>query len=140
LIVVDTSAIMAIVLAEDDADNLLTVVSNADEAFMAAPSVLELEIVLRAKTGSRGRSATQLLSELAISIVPFSADHLDEAIAAFSRFGRGRHPAGLNFGDCFSYALAKSLGAALLFKGDDFSQTDIIPAMPASLPPATPAP
>ena len=129
MIVVDSSAIIAIVLAEDDADSLLTVVSNADEAFMAAPSVLELEIVLRAKTGNRGRSAAQVLSELAISIVPFSANHLAEAIAAFSRFGRGRHPAGLNFGDCFSYALAKALAAPLLFKGDDFARTDIRPAL-----------
>ena len=66
-----------------------------------------------------------LLEGLKLETVPLSADHARLAIDAFRRFGKGRHPAGLNFGDCFSYALAKATGEPLLFKGDDFSQTDI---------------
>jgi ribonuclease VapC len=128
LIVVDTSAIVAIALDEPDAGGLLTELSNADEAFIAAPSVLELEIVLTSKTGTNGPSARRVLHDLAIEIVPFSLEHLAEAVEAFGRFGRGRHPAGLNFGDCFSYGLAKALGAPLLFKGDDFARTDIASA------------
>jgi ribonuclease VapC len=70
-----------------------------------------------------------LLKALRLDIVPVSAGHAGRAIDAFRRFGKGRHPAGLNFGDCFSYALAKATGQALLFKGDGFSRTDIKPAV-----------
>jgi ribonuclease VapC len=129
LIVVDTSAIIAIALDEPEAEPLLTAVSNADEAFIAAPTALELEIVLRSKTGPQGPSAKQVLQQLAVEIVPFSTEHLAEAIAAFGKFGRGRHPAALNFGDCFSCGLAKALGAPLLFNGDDFARTDIPSAL-----------
>lgn len=66
-----------------------------------------------------------LMKETSIDIVPFAATHVRLAVDAFRRFGKGRHPASLNFGDCFSYALAKATGEPLLFKGDDFSQTDI---------------
>lgn len=131
MIVVDTSAIIAITLDEQDAGSLLTAVSKADEAFIAAPSALELEIVLRSKTGRTGPSARRVLQNLAIETVPFSLEHLAEAIDAFGRFGRGRHPAQLNFGDCMAYALAKSLNAPLLFKGDDFTRTDIQSALTA---------
>lgn len=129
MIIVDTSAVMAIALAEPDSDRFLTVVSDADEALISAPTVLELEIVLRGKVGTQGRPATQMLQDLAITIAPFTLDHLAEAVSAFRRFGKGRHPAALNFGDCFSYALAKAEGVPLLFKGDDFSKTDIVPAL-----------
>ena len=129
MIVVDTSAIIAITLDEQDADSLLTAISKADEAFIAAPSALELEIVLRSKTGPTGPSARRVLQSLAIETIPFSLEHLAEAVDAFGRFGRGRHPAQLNFGDCFAYALAKTMGAPLLFKGDDFAQTDLKSAL-----------
>lgn len=131
MIVVDTSAIIAIALDEPDSGALLTAVSKADEAFIAAPTALELEIVLRSKTGPDGPSTRRVLQHLAIEIMPFSLEHLAEAIDAFGKFGRGRHPAQLNFGDCFSYGLAKSLDAPLLFKGDDFLQTDIRSALEA---------
>lgn len=129
MIVVDTSAIIAITLAEQDADSLLTALSKADEALVAAPSALELEIVLRSKTGPNGPSARRVLQNLAIETVPFSLEHLAEAIDAFGKFGRGRHPAQLNFGDCMAYAVAKVLDAPLLFKGDDFAKTDIRSAL-----------
>jgi len=131
LIVVDTSAIIAITLHETDADRFLTAVSTADEACIAAPNALELEIVLRSKTGPDGPSARRVLQDLAIETIPFSLEHLAEAIDAFGTFGRGRHPAQLNFGDCFAYALAKTLNAPLLFKGDDFARTDIPSALTA---------
>lgn len=129
MIVVDTSAIIAITLDEQDADSLLTAISKADAAFIAAPSALELEIVLRSKTGPNGPSARRVLQSLAIETIPFSLEHLAEAFDAFGRFGRGRHPAQLNFGDCFAYALAKTMGAPLLFKGDDFTKTDLTSAL-----------
>lgn len=129
MIVVDTSAIIAITLDEQDAGSLLTAVSKADEALVAAPSALELEIVLRSKTGPNGPSARRVLQNLAIETVPFSLEHLAEAIDAFGKFGRGRHPAQLNFGDCMAYAVAKVLDAPLLFKGDDFAKTDIRSAL-----------
>lgn len=129
MIVVDTSAIIAITLDEPDADNLLTAVSTANDVFIAAPTALELEIVLRSKTGPNGPSALRVLQSLAVETVPFTLDHLAAAIGAHSKFGRGRHPAQLNFGDCIAYALAKSLNAPLLFKGDDFAKTDIQSAL-----------
>lgn len=129
MIVVDTSAVIAITLEEPDADNLLTAVSTANEAFIAAPTALELEIVLRSKTGPNGPSASRVLQSLAVKTVPFTLDHLAAAIGAYSKFGRGRHPAQLNFGDCMAYALAKSLNAPLLFKGDDFGKTDVHSAL-----------
>ncbi len=129
MIVVDTSAIIGIALDEQDAGPLLSAISAADEALISAPTALELEIVLRGKTGPNGPSAKRVLEDLVIDIMPFSAEHLVEAIAAFNRYGRGRHPAALNFGDCFSYGLAKTMGAPLLFKGDDFAQTDIRSAL-----------
>lgn len=129
MIVVDTSAIIAITFDETDADRFLTAVSTVDEACIAAPNALELEIVLRSKTGPNGPSARRVLQNLAIETIPFSLEHLAEAIEAFAKFGRGRHPAQLNLGDCFSYGLAKSLSAPLLYKGDDFARTDIPSAL-----------
>lgn len=126
---VDPSAIIAIALNEPDADRLLGVLVDADAASISAPSVLELDIVIKSKTQQRGQSALEVLRQLSIDVVPFTEDHLAEAIAAYGMYGKGNHPAGLNFGDCFSYALARSLSAPLLFKGADFAKTDIVPAL-----------
>jgi ribonuclease VapC len=82
--------------------------------------------VLLGRRGERGLSDFRaFMSRAAVQVAPFSPEHLDLAIDAFRRYGKGRHPAGLNFGDCFFYALAKATGEPLLFKGDEFSQTDI---------------
>ena len=93
---------------------------------MSAATRVELGIVIEAKKGSAG---TQLLEELlgriGIEIVPVDADLAEQAMVAWRRFGKGRHPAGLNFGDTFSYALARRMGQPLLFVGDDFSLTDV---------------
>jgi len=98
----------------------------AETRLVGAPTMVEASMVLLGRTGEE--SLTDLRDFCArggVDTVPFGAEHVDLAIDAFRRFGRGRHAAGLNFGDCFSYALAKATGEPLLFKGDDFSQTDI---------------
>lgn len=125
MIVVDTSAIVAVLFGEDGsadlADQLL-----GQPCVMSAVTRVELGIVIEARTGAAG---TQLLDELlaraAVDVVPVDADLAAEAIVAWRRFGKGRHQAGLNFGDVFSYALARRLGQPLLFVGDDFSHTDV---------------
>jgi len=125
VIVVDTSAIVAVLFGEDGSAELERRLF-AEQCVMSAATRVELGIVIEAKTGSEG---TQLLEELlgrvAIEVVAVDAELAEEAIVAWRRFGKGRHQAGLNFGDTFSYALARRLGQPLLFVGDDFSRTDI---------------
>lgn len=129
MIVVDTSALLAVLLLEPDAAAYATAIAAEPDRMMSTVSLLEASLVLASK---RGASAVRELDEIVkaapIRAVPFAADHVAIARDAFMRFGKGRHPAGLNFGDCASYALAKALDARLLFKGDDFSRTDITPA------------
>lgn len=129
MIAVDTSALMAILRAEPEADQFLSTLLER-ESCLSAGSVLELCIVAsrwRPKDGDR--LATALLDQLEIKIVTVDASLSKAACEAFLMFGKGRHPAALNFGDCFSYALAKSRDLPLLFKGDDFAKTDIRPAL-----------
>jgi ribonuclease VapC len=93
---------------------------------MSAASLLETAIVIEARYGEPGgNELDQLLQKAQIKIEPVTVEQAEVARRAYRSYGKGRHPAGLNFGDCFSYALAKVLGEALLFKGDDFSKTDI---------------
>nr|WP_243448289.1 type II toxin-antitoxin system VapC family toxin [Candidatus Thiosymbion oneisti] len=90
-------------------------------------SFVELSIIIQSRYGPDGiRDLDLFLSRVAIVLIPVDSDQAYIARQAFRRFGKGRHPAGLNYGDCFSYALAKSLGEPLLFKGRDFSQTDLV--------------
>ena len=126
-VVVDTSALAAVVFGEDDAAALLAVMSRgAGDLAMSAATALEVGIVVEAKQGPRATADLKLLlAGLQVRVVPLDEDQALVAVAAWQRFGKGRHPAALNLGDCFSYALARTLGAALLFKGDDFAQTDI---------------
>jgi ribonuclease VapC len=125
VIVVDTSAIVAILFDEDGSDELERHLLE-ERCVMSAATRVELGIVIEAKTGPAG---TQLLDELLarvqIEVMPMDAGLAELAIVAWRRFGRGRHEAGLNLGDTFSYALAQHLGQPLLFVGDDFSQTDV---------------
>lgn len=126
MIVLDTSAVMAILLREPDAQAFATAIEASSRLFMSSGTFLELNIVadrLRETAGSA--DAQRFVTESAIEIVPFDDRHAHIASDAYRRFGKGRHQAGLNFGDCFSYALAKSLDAPLLFKGDNFTLTDI---------------
>lgn len=96
---------------------------------MSVASVLETSIVVETRFGEAGgRELDLLLHRVPIDVVGVTVEQLEVARKAFRRFSKGRHPAGLNFGDCFTYALAKVSGEPLLFKGDDFGKTDVIPA------------
>lgn len=125
--VIDTSAIVALIEAEPTAEALLLAIQSDEQRLVSAVSVLEAGIVLESRRPASGRAALdRLLEALSIEIVPFDADQLARARDGFRRFGRGRSAkARLNFGDCCSYALAKSLDEPLLFVGDDFSHTDL---------------
>jgi UPF0110 protein rv2759c/MT2829 len=121
-VIIDTSAAVAIINEEPDAPVFAEALSRADTARISAASVLELSIVLRERPGMAERFVTWADLE----VLDINAEHLYEAIRAQERFGRGSgSPAKLNFGDCFSYAAAKVTGEPLLFKGDDFTHTDI---------------
>lgn len=130
-VVVDTSSMAAVVLGEPDAERHLAVLSaHAGDVHLSAASAVELGIVVAAKQGAEATADLQrLIALIGVITVPFDADQAVAAVAAWHRFGKGRHPAGLNLGDCFSYALAKVSGLPLLFKGGDFHQTDITGAL-----------
>ncbi len=124
--VVDSSALVAILRGEPEEPAFRNAIRTAPNRLLGAPIRVEASMVALGRRGEPGLEQMQALIErLELEIVPLSDDHAKLAIEAFRRFGKGRHPAGLNYGDCFSYALAKSTGEPLLFKGDDFSQTDI---------------
>jgi ribonuclease VapC len=124
--VIDTSAIIAIMLREPDRRSLLEKIVFADHRQLSAVSYMEAAMVLIGHFGDGAETALdQMLHEAQIVVVPVSIADARLAIAAFRQYGKGRHPAGLNFGDCFSYALAKSCAEPLLFKGFDFAKTDI---------------
>lgn len=129
-LVADTSAIVAIAFAEPEREALLACIQSADRVFVSAVSLVETRMVVH---GRRGQRAVILLDDFLrlpmFEIVAAGDDEAAAAYAAFVAFGKGSgHPAALNFGDVFSYALAKVRGLPLLYKGEDFSQTDIIGA------------
>lgn len=130
-IVADTSAVMAVLLGEDDAELFAGVLSeHVGDVLLSAATLVEMRIVAQSKQGAAALADLgALLVTIEATVVPLDADQADIASAAWARFGRGRHPAALNFGDCFAYALARSQGAPLLFKGNDFAQTDIASAL-----------
>lgn len=124
--VLDTSAVLVILFAEPE-DEAFAAAIEADTArSMSVISVLEASIVVEARKGpSGGRELDLLLHRAAVEVVPFTMEQLALARDAYRRFGRGNHPATLNFGDCCTYALAVALGEPLLFKGNDFARTDL---------------
>lgn len=124
--ILDTSAIIAILFDEPEARNFLSQIAAADVCRLSAASLVEVGLVLRREGSSQQRLAFDEMRRLfAIRIEPVTEDQADRAIVAYERFGKGTgHPAGLNYGDCFSYGLAKQTGEPLLFKGNDFSRTD----------------
>lgn len=130
-LVLDSSALMAIALGEPDAAVFESAIFAASGALsISSATVLEAMIVAEARhPDSGGRDVRTLLGVFAPTIVPMTADVVEIAFAGWRRFGKGRHPAALNFADCFSYALSKQLGAPLLFKGNDFTQTDVASAL-----------
>lgn len=123
--IVETSALVAVILLEPSADVLGPKIL-ATKAVMAAPSCLEAYMVLKKHLGeATERILGEHLRDLGIEVVAFGPEHLVEATRAFDRFGKGNHPAKLNFGDCIAYALAQVSGEPLLFVGDDFAKTDV---------------
>jgi ribonuclease VapC len=124
--VIDTSALVAIFLAEPERQRFLEEIIAAETRLVSAASVLETGIVLEARRGEpAGREFDLFILRANLHIVPVDAEQADLARSAWRRFGKGRHSAALNFGDCFSFALAKSSGEPLLTKGTDFGLTDI---------------
>lgn len=124
--VIDTSAIIAILFDEPERAAFVEAIAIATNRFISASTLLECYLVVEARKQALGRAELELfVYEAAISVVPFDQIQANLAAAAWRNYGKGRHPASLNFGDCFAYALAKTVGEPLLFKGNDFSQTDM---------------
>jgi ribonuclease VapC len=127
--VLDTSAILAVLLNEPERYRFVRLIEAAPVRQLSAASRVEATLVIESRKRDAGRADLDLfLSEAEIEIVPVTLEQVEIACEAFRRYGRGRHPAGLNFGDVFAYALAKANGEPLLFKGDDFGKTDIAAA------------
>jgi ribonuclease VapC len=125
--IIDTSALVSILDQEAEAERLVRAIAVDSERMLSAANLVETGIVMQVRRGDEAaRDLDLLLAKLKIDIIPVSGKQANLARKAFQHYGRGRHPAKLNFGDCFAYALAKDSSAPLLFKGSDFSQTDIM--------------
>lgn len=130
-VVIDSSIMVAILKNESDSQRLFERIIAYKRRIISAPTWLEAAVVCESAASQSGAAERfeRMISQLGIEIIPFSAQQAKLALEAFKRFGKGRGAkASLNYGDCFVYALAKELGAPVLFKGDDFAQTDIKPA------------
>jgi ribonuclease VapC len=124
--VIDTSALVAIFLGETERDAFVEHILQADTKLLSAASALEIGMVLEAKRGeAAGREFDLFVVRAQLEVVPVDSDQVEIARSAWRKYGKGRHAAGLNFGDCFAYALAKFSGQKLLAKGDDFRLTDV---------------
>lgn len=127
--ILDSSALLAVLFDEADADRYARAISEAEACRMSAANFAEAAIVVDNATDAVGsRQFDAFLRQAGIIIEPVTEDQAHIARQAYFDFGKGRHPAGLNFGDCFAYALAKATGESLLFKGEDFSRTDVAAA------------
>ena len=132
MMVVDSSALIAILDNEQDAATYAEALAEADAPLISAATLVETAIVMLNRHGERSaRVLDELVQKAGLEVESVTVEQAYLAREAYAAYGKGRNAAGLNFGDCFSYALAKSTGAPLLFKGDDFSRTDIEPAMKA---------
>ena len=124
--VLDSSAIIALLLDEPDADSLRLAIADSATRLVSAATLVETSIVIENRYGEAGgRELDLLITRLGIVIVAVDDEQAAEARRGWRRFGRGRHPAGLNYGDLFSYALSKHSGEPLLYKGSDFTRTDV---------------
>lgn len=124
--IVDTSALVALITNEPEAVQIATALIGARDPVIAAPTATECLIVLTSRLGPRGRTAYERIrAEFNIGVGAYTEDHVVTALQAFTRFGKGQHPAGLNFGDCMTYAAAFVSGEPLLAIGDDFPKTDL---------------
>lgn len=127
--ILDTSAVVAVVRREKGAARLLVKMSRAECLAIGAPTLVEATVVLGRRFGPAGlESLDRFLEEQQVTLIPFDQQHWRAAQSAFIRFGKGRHPASLNFGDCMTYATASITCQPLLFTGNDFAKTDIPPA------------
>jgi ribonuclease VapC len=124
--IIDTSAMIAILYREPEAKAFTQLIHDVDECRISVASYVELSMVVETQLGPEGmRQAEAFFRRAGITVEPVTVEQGELARQAFLDFGKGRHKAGLNYGDCFAYALAKATGEPLLFKGNDFSQTDI---------------
>jgi ribonuclease VapC len=124
--VLDTSALLALLLDEPEAESFRVVVEEDTTRLVSAATLLETALVIETRKGEAGgRELDLLIHKADVDVVPVDAEQVAEARRAYRRFGKGRHAAGLNFGDVFAYALARTSGEPLLFKGDDFTRTDV---------------
>ncbi len=127
--VIDTSALVAILRDEPERRSFNEKIEADPMRLMSVVSFVETALVIEARLGEAGgRELDLLLHRAGIDVMPVDIDQAEIARQAFRKYGRGRHPAGLNFGDCFAYALVKTTGEPLLFKANDFGQTDIVAA------------
>ena len=127
--VIDTSALLAILLGEPEAASFSQAIAGDSKRLVSSLSALEAAIVIHSRKGPTGlRELDLLLHSVSATIVSLDADQVLLARSAYEKYGKGHHPAALNLGDCCSYALSRSSGEPLLFKGNDFSQTDIVVA------------
>jgi ribonuclease VapC len=123
---VDTSAAVAVILGEADSEELATELENALSRFMSAATSVELGIVVESRLGHAGQDVVErFLRDAKIDLVPLDSEMAARAMSCWRRYGKGRHPAGLNFGDCFTFALAESTGNPVLCTGGDFAVTEI---------------
>jgi ribonuclease VapC len=124
--ILDSSTVAAMFFQEPGYEELLQKLARVKQAGIGAPTLVECGIVLSARLGLDARGLlARFLEEANVAVVPFTEAHYSAAMGAWLRFGKGRHPAGLNLGDCLAYAVAKLAGMPLLCWGDDFSQTDL---------------
>ena len=129
--IIDTSAILAILLGEADAPHYEEAIAAAWPRRMSAVALLEAAMVVEGRGDApAGQALDAVLEKASIELVPVTAEQAAAARRAWRRFGKGNHPAALNFGDCFAYALAEMTGEPLLFKGSDFARTDVSVAVP----------
>ena len=129
MIAVDTSAVLAILLAEDEAPEFRGLIGEAGGAIVSAGTAVELAAVA-SRDDDLYAAALMFLNEPFVHVEPVDAAQVAIAAEAYRRYGKGHHPAGLNLGDVFAYSLARKRGVPLLFKGDDFPRTDVEPAVP----------
>lgn len=124
--VVDSSVLLAILFQEEGYKAFLQAIQEAPRAALGAPTLVETAVVFGRRVGfEQTHLVERLVEELGLEVLPFTKEHYREAVRAYARYGKGRHPAGLNLGDCLSYAVARVEGEPLLYKGEDFRKTDL---------------
>jgi ribonuclease VapC len=125
-LILDSSAVVAVICRESGYEELLRKIARAPTLAIGAPTVAETQMLLTIKLGADGAARGDLfLAEIQALVILFARDHISIFFGAFQRFGKGRHPARLNMGDCFTYAVAKAARMRVLYAGEDFSQTDL---------------